>query len=121
KFINRNDTGDYDFGFGSMVNLSLRGGSWVRPTLNVGALFTANQKFQVLTGFGFILGKNERFIFHTGLAMGRVNVLRNTFDDKGETSYDLGTDGIIPIDEKFKFGHFFGVTYNFTKTKSNID
>lgn len=121
KFINRKDNGNYDFGFGSMVNLSLRGGSWVRPTLNVGALFTANQKFQVLTGLGFILGKNERFIFHTGLAMGRVNVLRNTFDDNGETSYDLGTDGIIPIDEKFKFGHFFGVTYNFTKTKSDKD
>lgn len=119
KVINQNDNGDYDFGFGSMVNISLRGGSWVRPALNVGALFTANQKFQLLTGFGFILGKDERFIFHTGLAMGRVNVLRNNFNADGETSYDLGTDGIIPLDDRFKFGHFFGVTYNFSKAKSN--
>ena len=35
------------FGFGTMVNISLRGGSWVKPALNFGALFTSNQKFQI--------------------------------------------------------------------------
>lgn len=104
-----------------MVNVSLRGGSWVRPTLNFGVLFTSNQKFQMLTGFGLILGKNERLIVHGGLSMGRVNVLKNNFVADGETSYNLGADGNIPLNEKFKFGHFFGITYNFSKHKSNKD
>jgi len=119
KYIYENDLGNYDFGFGTMVNISLRGGSWARPTLNFGAMFTSNQKFQMLTGLGLILGKNERFIIHTGLSMGRINVLKDEYIIDGETSYDLGTDGNIPHNERFKFGHFFGVTYNFSKPKSN--
>ena len=121
KLIFVDDKGKYDFGFGTMVNVSLRGGSWVRPTLNFGALFTSNQKFQMLTGIGLILGKNERLILHGGLSMGRVNVLKDNFKTDGETSYNLGTEGTIPLDDKFKFGHFFGITYNFSKPKSNKD
>lgn len=119
KAILESNTGEYDFGFGTMINISIRGGSWVRPTLNFGALFTSNQKFQMLTGIGFILGKNERLIIHGGLSMGRVSVLRDNFAADGVTSYDLGTNGDIPLDNKFKFGHFFGITYNFGKPKSN--
>lgn len=121
KLIYQSDVGSYDFGFGTMVNVSLRGGSWVRPTLNFGALFTSNQKFQMLTGLGLILGKNERLIIHGGLSMGRVNVLRDNYLTDGVTSYDLGSEGTIPTDEKFKFGHFFGITYNFNKPKSDKD
>ncbi|WP_044399493.1 hypothetical protein [Lacinutrix sp. Hel_I_90] len=121
KYIYENDLGDYDFGFGTMVNISLRGGSWARPTLNFGAMFTSNQKFQLLTGMGLILGKNERFVIHAGISMGRVNVLKSEYVVDGETTYDLGTDGNVPVNEKFKFGHFFGITYNFTKPKSNND
>ncbi|MFI0429173.1 hypothetical protein [Mariniflexile sp. HMF6888] len=118
KTILRQDNGNYDFGFGAMVNVSLRGGSWLRPSLNVGALFTSNQKFQLLTGLGFIVGKKERFIFHTGLSMGRVSVLQDNFIADNETQYDLGNAGNPPIVDKFKFGHFFGITYNFGKPKS---
>jgi hypothetical protein len=121
KYIYENDLGDYDFGFGTMVNISLRGGSWARPTLNFGAMFTSNQKFQMLTGIGLILGKNERFVIHYGMSLGRVNVLKNEYVMDGETAYDLGTDGNVPGNEKFKFGRFFGITYNFTKPKSNDD
>lgn len=121
KLIYENDLGSYDFGFGTMVNISLRGGSWARPTLNFGAMFTSNQKFQMLTGLGLILGKNERFVIHSGISMGRVNVLKEEYKTDGVTTYDLGTDGNIPVYEKFRFGHFFGVTYNFSKPKSNKD
>jgi len=121
KLIHENDLGNYDFGFGTMVNISLRGGSWARPSLNFGAMFTSNQKFQMLTGIGLILGKNERFVIHSGISMGRVNVLRDEYQIDGETAYDLGTDGNVPVSEKFKFGHFFGITYNFSKPKSNKD
>lgn len=121
KVILKEDNGNYDFGFGTMVNLSLRGGSWVRPTLNFGAIFTSNQKFQILSGIGLILGKNQRFILHGGISMGRVSVLRDGFVADGETQYDLGADGSIPTNEKFDFGHFFGITYNFNKPKSKND
>jgi hypothetical protein len=102
------DGGAYDFGFGSMVHVSLRGGSWVRPSLDFGALFTANQKFQILAGVGFILGKNERLILNAGISMGRVSVLRDNFSADGTTVYDLGTEGTIPLVQKFDIGHFLG-------------
>lgn len=70
KYIFEKNRGDYEFGFGSTINVSLRGGSWVRPGLSIGALFTTNQKFQLLTGLGFIIGKEERIVLHTGLSMG---------------------------------------------------
>ena len=118
KTIRKNDVGRFDFGFGAMVNISLRGGSWVRPTLNFGTILTSNQKFQILAGGGFILGKNERIIISGGLTMGRVNILDDSFIADGSTAYDLGTTGEVPTNEKFKFGHFFGITYNFSKPKS---
>lgn len=121
KLIHKQDNGEYDFGFGTMVNISLRGGAWARPALNFGALFTSNQKFQMLAGFGLILGKSERLILNAGLSMGRVNVLNDDYLSDGKTPYNLGTDGTIPMNEKFKFGNFFGITYNFNKPKSDKD
>lgn len=117
KFIFEKNKGNYDFGFGSMINLSLRGGSWIRPAFNVGALFTANQKFQILTGLGLILGKEERIVLHAGLSMGQIKTIDNNYKVDGSHSYDLGTEGTIPTTDKFSFGHFIGITYNFGKIK----
>lgn len=117
KFIFEKNRGDYEFGFGSTINVSLRGGSWVRPGLSIGALFTTNQKFQLLTGLGFIIGKEERIVLHTGLSMGRISRISDNYKTDGSVSYDLGTEGTIPMTEKFAFGHFFGLTYNFGKVK----
>ncbi len=117
KFIYEKNNGNYDFGFGSMINLSLRGGSWIRPAFNVGALFTANQKFQILTGLGFIFGKEERLVLHAGLSMGQIKTINDNYKTDGSLSYDLGTEGTIPTTDKFSFGHFFGITYNFGKIK----
>lgn len=114
--ITEQDTGNYDFGFGTVVNITPRFGSWIKPTINVGALFTTNQKFQLITGAGIILGKNERFIIHGGLTMGQASEIKNTYYADGTTQYQLGNN--IPVDDKFKFGHYFGVTYNFSKPKS---
>ncbi|MFY7665674.1 hypothetical protein [Flavobacterium sp.] len=117
KFIFEKNRGDYEFGFGSTINVSLRGGSWVRPGLSIGALFTTNQKFQLLTGLGFIIGKEERIVLHTGLSMGRISRISDNYKTDGSVSYDLGTEGTLPMTEKFSFGHFFGLTYNFGKVK----
>lgn len=117
KFIFEKNRGDYEFGFGSTINVSLRGGSWVRPGLSIGALFTTNQKFQLLTGLGFIIGKEERIVLHTGLSMGRISRISDNYKTDGSVSYNLGTEGTLPMTEKFSFGHFFGLTYNFGKVK----
>lgn len=118
KTIRENDLGKYDFGFGAMVNISFRGASWVRPTLNFGTLLTTNQKFQIMSGFGLILGKNERFIISGGITMGRVSILDKSFKADDSIAYDLGTTGDVPTNEKFDFGHFIGISYNFSKPKT---
>ena len=117
KLIYEKNKGNYDFGFGSTINISLRGGSWVRPALSVGALFTANQKFQILSGLGIILGKEQRIVLHGGLAMGTVARISDNYKADGSIAYDLGTSGTIPLVNKFSFGYFFGITYNFGKVK----
>ncbi|MEG0926305.1 hypothetical protein [Chryseobacterium sp.] len=117
KFIYEKNKGNYDFGFGSAINISLRNGAWIRPALSIGALFTTGQKFQIISGLGLIIGKEERIILHGGLTMGAISVISDNYKADGSTSYSLGGDGAIPTTNKFSFGHFFGVTYNLGKVK----
>lgn len=119
KIIHVKNKGSYDFGFGSTINTTYRSAGWVNPTLSIGALFTVNQKFQILAGAGIILGKEERIVLHGGLTMGTISSLSKGFSADGKTSYDLGTSGQVPLDNKFEFGHFFGITYNLSKIKTN--
>ncbi len=116
KVITEKENGNFDFGFGSMINISHRSAGWVNPTLNVGAIFTAKQQFQLLTGLGLILGKEERIIFGGGLSMGRVSSISENLVADGTTMYDLG-NGAVPVNNTFEFGYYFGVTYNFSKVK----
>ena len=117
KIINERQKGDYEFGFGSMINISHRSAGWVNPTLNVGAMFTNTQQFQLLTGVGLILGKEERIIFGSGISMGRVTRLQGNLK-VGDNNQDFGSSGTIPTSNVFAFGYYFGVTYNFSsKTK----
>ena len=115
KIITLKNRGDYDFAFGSTVNTYIRMNSWIVPSINFGAALTANQKFQFLLGVGAILGKQERIIFTTGLAMGKVERIADSYN-VGD-SYNLGDSGTIPTQTQFKFGHFFGITYNLSKVK----
>jgi hypothetical protein len=115
--IFRKEKGNFEFGFGSAINISLRSASWINPTLNAGALFTVNQQFQIITGLGAILGKEERIIFSGGLTMGRVTKISEAYKEDGSVTYDLG-DGVVPTDSVFDFGFYFGITYNFSKNKT---
>ena len=121
KTILAKRTGNLAFGFGSMLDLSLRtGASWLRPSVNFGISFTTNstiQKFQLLSGIGFIIGKEQRVILHMGAAFGTVTVLQSGFKADGVTPYNLGTSGTVPTDEKFDVGYFFGLSYNLAKSK----
>lgn len=117
QVIRQREKGNFEFGFGTAINISHRSASWINPTLNVGALFTVNQQFQLLTGLGAILGKEERIIFSGGLSMGRVSRISEAYEADGTTEYDLGTAGVVPTSNRFDFGYYFGVTYNFSKNK----
>jgi hypothetical protein len=119
KFITQKDEGLLNFGFGSMINIAYRtGAQWFRPALSIGALFTSNQEFQILSGLGLVLGKEERIIFHGGLAMGYIQELENTYIGNGTVSYNLGTNGQVPMVNRFSTGYFLGFTYNFTKASA---
>lgn len=115
KIITLKNGGDYDLAFGSTINTYMRMNSWVVPTLNFGAVVTQNEKLQVLLGIGAILGKQERIIFSTGFSMGKVTRIADSYSVGG--SYNLGNSGDVPTQNQFKFGHFFGITYNLTKVK----
>lgn len=115
KIIVKKNLGDYDFAFGSSINVHSRWNSWLNLGGNLGVAFTTNQKFQMLSGINFILGRQERIIVSAGLAMGKVDRLVNSYQEGG--SYNLGAEGTIPMISQFKFGHFFGVTYNLSKVK----
>lgn len=116
KTIIENDNGVYDFGFGTMVNLKYRNYGNIAPMLSFGIMLTANQKFQILSGLGIAIGKDERIIIHGGIAMGRVSRLNNTLSL--DTPIELGTNE-IPTNQKFEIGHFIGITYNLAKPKNN--
>ncbi len=115
KIITLKNGGDYDLAFGSTINTYIRMNSWVVPTLNFGAVITQNQKLQILLGGGLILGKQERIIFSGGLTMGKVTRIADSYSVGG--SYNLGNSGDVPTQNQFKFGHFFGITYNLSKVK----
>ena len=115
KIIMLKNSGDYDMAFGSTINTYVRMNSWIVPTLNFGAVITQNEKLQVLLGGGVILGKQERIIFSAGISMGKVDRIADGYQVGG--SYNLGDSGNIPTQSQFKFGNFFGITYNLSKVK----
>jgi len=115
KIIMLKNSGDYDMAFGSTINTYMRMNSWIVPTLNFGAVITQNEKLQVLLGLGAILGKQERIIFSAGISMGKVDRIADGYQVGG--SYNLGDSGNIPTQSQFKFGNFFGITYNLSKVK----
>jgi hypothetical protein len=115
KIIMLKNSGDYDMAFGSTINTYVRMNSWIVPTLNFGAVITQNEKLQILLGLGAILGKQERIIFSAGISMGKVNRIADGY--QVGSSYNLGDSGTIPTQSQFKFGKFFGITYNLSKVK----
>jgi hypothetical protein len=118
KLIYEKDLGDFDMGAGALINLSVRGGLWIKPALSIGALFTTDQKFQLLSGLGLIFGKEERIILHGGFSFGSTNQIdTNRYKDDGSQAYDLGAAGNVPTVNKFCSGFFLGVSYNFGKVK----
>ncbi|MCD0467244.1 hypothetical protein [Flavobacterium sp. ENC] len=115
-----NNKNQLDFGVGGMLNISPRGGTWVKPALNIGTLITTSQKLQILAGGGVIFGKEERVIFHGGLALGFRNKIESRYKIDGQESYDLGANKNVPTTNSFGTGYFFGITYNFNKIKAAI-
>ncbi|PQJ78501.1 hypothetical protein [Polaribacter porphyrae] len=117
KIIRQKDLGKFDFGFGSLLNIRFRNGKDYTLVANVGAMLKADQDFQFLTGLGLSFGRDERLIFNAGLAMGRVDRLQSNL--QVGNSYNLGDSNTVSVVKKFDIGCFFGVSYNFSKPKSD--
>ena len=54
-------------------------------------------------------------IYESGLSMGKVDRIADSYQVGG--SYNLGDSGDVPTQSQFKFGHYFGITYNLSKVK----
>lgn len=121
KKIYENNKGGMNFGFGSVINTTIRSGSWVRFSLSTGALITDKQKTQILTGLGVMLGRETRIILHGGCTMGFISVINDEYAADGTIQYNLGTAGQIPTTSKFSVGYFLGITSNFGNVKSLDD
>ncbi|WP_271784549.1 hypothetical protein [Aquimarina algiphila] len=127
SYIYEDDLGEFNFGFGVMASISYRTGGWVAPSITVGTILNSDQDFQLLTGIGLALGKKRRFIFHAGLSMGKIDTLNSrfkVFNEKSEIMDNidpnfnmLDSNSEAPTVEKFEFGSFFGITYNFSSLK----
>lgn len=118
KIIHERNLGNYNIGFGAILNTTFRSKRDYKFTLNIGGIITQDESFQFLVGGGIILGKKQRLIFHGGLTMGSVTRIQEQFKADGTTGYDLGENGAVPITQRFDFGHYFGVTYNLGGTKA---
>ena len=119
--IIRDNIGGWEYGFGTMLNVTYRNGNWVRPTFGFGAMLTNDTQFQFLFGGGAVFGKKSRVILNAGLAVGRVNRLGGGFVDDGTTRFDIENESNIPIEAKFAADFFLGITYNLGKVKSAND
>lgn len=116
KIIQKKNTGNFNFGVGSMVNMSLRtGGSWIAPGISVGVLFSNQQKLQLLFAGTAIFGKEERLAFHYGLALGSVSYLDSAY--KVGNAYVFGASTTPPTVQKFLTSTFFGISYNLSSPK----
>ena len=65
------------------------------------------------------MGRKERLILHGGISMGQVQGALGRFKDDGTEIYNLGDNPVVPMENKFRFGYFFGFTYNITGFKIN--
>lgn len=114
--IIREDKGNYEFGIGSMVNVTYRSAKTMNLGLGVGGYITTDQKFRFTAGPTLGIGKMERVIFSLGLVMGEVTRLSSKVNLT--ENFELGTDGAVPTVQKFDFGHYFSFTYNLGKAKA---
>lgn len=114
--ISKEDNGKFEFGMGSTINFTSRGASSVRLGGSVGGFVTSNQKFRLVAGPTFTIGKMERLIFGSGVVMGEIESLSNRVNLTDV--FDLGESGAVPTVQKFKTGYYFSFTYNLGKPKA---
>ena len=116
--ISRNDEGSFNVGVASMAHIYIRTGSKIAtPTLSVGLGFDQDQKIRYLGGAGVILGRQQRFIFSGGFVAGQVERLHSQL--QGRPFYD-GTQVSSTTSRVWEMGGFFGVTFNLTANRQQV-
>lgn len=128
-YMQKANSGKYNFAFGGMVNLMWRtGSSWVTPGISLGIAYgvETNSKLQFLGAASLQFGKTERLIFHFGIVAGqeqRLDLSQLNYDPRTDLSNEGNTIKVkgdfstmtAPYNYKFAFKPFFGVSYNLSK------
>lgn len=113
--IVQEDTGNFEWGLGTTLNINYRSARYLSFGFAFGGYVTSLQKFRAVIGPTVILGKEQRAIFGGGLALGQVTRLSERFNLTD--TFDLGSEGDVSTIEKFDSGFYLSFTYNLSKTK----
>ena len=123
--IKRQQKGSYGFGVGGMVNIVPRlGASWITPGVSFGAIYSTNEKLQVLATISLHFGKTERLVAHWGVAAGSAAVIdlsQHQINRINDETFGLRADFdsfTTPTIDRFQFRPVFGLTYNLSKQNS---
>lgn len=123
-----NSAGDFSPYLTTFLNIFWRDNSQVKPTINIG-LGTNIDKISYFLGGGLILGRQERVIFHAGVAGLNVRTPSKSIEDLFKKNNNLNSiiieqpfDEVLNqniVTEKYRIGYYFGFSYNLSDNKTS--
>lgn len=102
------------FGLGINLDMSYRTGSELRPTLNFGFFVPLEEDITPYATGGLgvgIFGKDYKVNFSYGLAVGKVNAIKDRYNDVDITGMELEESDLI--EKRVKFGYYFALAVSF--------
>ncbi|UUC44715.1 hypothetical protein [Flavobacterium cerinum] len=102
------------FGLGINLDMSYKTGSELRPTLNFGFFVPLEEDITPYATGGLgvgIFGKDYKVNFSYGLAVGKVNSIKDRYNDVDITGMELEESNLI--EKRVKFGYYFALAVSF--------
>jgi hypothetical protein len=111
---------ELSIGYGINAEMALRTGWAIRPTINLGTFIPFEEEINPYFALGpglNVQGKQVKFSFSAGLALGSVNVLNDQYAEKDLSGADLVN---VQLTEKaWKTSWFLGVGLRYNLKKEN--
>ena len=104
------NNGEGRIGIGLLTHLHSRTSSWFNYGANIGFELNNDSKVSYLAGLSLIFGYDRKLLLNGGLAISKINVISNLYQDKGLIPNNITS---IPLVNIWKAGYFIGMTYNF--------
>lgn len=108
--IVREQNGKFRGGVGILAHLHSRWCSWLNGGVSLGFELNGDARVSYLGGFSVFVGRDQKFVFTGGLAASKANVLSKAYSE-GQIINAAITQ--VPVVSVWKYGWFFGATYNF--------